>query len=93
MPSAVRVSDSTTHPGVVVGPGSPNVLIAGLPAACVGDLHLCMMPPLAGPHPPNPFVSGSATVLIGGRPALRLGDFSACGATIISGAITVLVDG
>jgi uncharacterized Zn-binding protein involved in type VI secretion len=87
------VSDSTSHPGLVAGPGSSNVLIEGLPAACVGDLHLCMMPPLAGPHPTAPFLMGSVTVYIGGRPALRMGDVSACGATILSGAITVLVDG
>jgi uncharacterized Zn-binding protein involved in type VI secretion len=93
MPPAARVTDQTTHPGFVAGPGTPTVLIAGLPAASVGDLHTCLMPPLAGPHPTAPFPMGSLTVLIGGRPALRMGDVSACGATIISGAPTVLVNG
>jgi uncharacterized Zn-binding protein involved in type VI secretion len=64
MPPAARVTDQTTHPGFVAGPGTPT-----------------------------PFPMGSLTVLIGGRPALRMGDVSACGATIISGAPTVLVNG
>jgi uncharacterized Zn-binding protein involved in type VI secretion len=93
MPPAARVSDKTTHPGFVLPPGTPTVLIAGLPAASAGDMHLCLMPPNAGPHPTAPFPKGSVTVLIGGRPALRMGDISGCGATIISGAPTVLVGG
>ena len=93
MPPAARVTDQTTHPGFVAGPGVPTVLIAGLPAAVVGDLHTCLMPPLAGPHPTAPFPRGSMTVLIGGRPALRMGDISACGAVIITGAFTVILGG
>lgn len=91
MPPAARVTDATAHPGIVAGPGVPNVLLSGLPAAVVGDIHTCAMPPLAGPHPPTPFPSGSLTVLIGSRPALRLGDASGCGAPIVTGAPTVLI--
>ena len=93
MPPAARVTDQTTHPGFIAGPGVPTVLIAGLPAAVVSDLHTCLMPPLAGPHPPAPFAMGSTTVLIGGRPALRMGDVSSCGAVIITGAPTVILGG
>ena len=93
MPPAARVTDSTAHPGMVAGPGVPTVMIAGLPAAVVGDMHACSMPPLAGPHPPNPFPSGSKTVLIGGRSALRLGDVAGCGAAIVTGASNVLIGG
>lgn len=93
MPPAARVTDQTTHPGLVAGPGTPTVLIAGLPAATVGDLHTCLMPPNAGPHPTAPFPMGSVTVLIGGRPALRMGDVSACGAVIVTGAFTVMIGG
>jgi uncharacterized Zn-binding protein involved in type VI secretion len=64
-----------------------------MPAAVVGDMHACSMPPLAGPHPPTPFPVGSSTVLIGGRPALRMGDTSGCGAPILLGAPTVVVGG
>jgi uncharacterized Zn-binding protein involved in type VI secretion len=93
MPPAARVGDPTGHPGTVTGPGVATVLVAGQPAAVVGDLHACSMPPTAGPHPPTPFPMGSATVLVGGRPALRLGDVAGCGAPIVSGAPTVLIGG
>lgn len=91
MPPAARVGDPTAHPGVVSGPGVPVVLIGGTPAAVLGDLHACAMPPLAGPHPPTPFAPGSPTVLIGGRPALRIGDMSGCGAPIVFGSFNVLI--
>jgi uncharacterized Zn-binding protein involved in type VI secretion len=93
MPPAARLTDMTSHPGILASPGTPTVLIVGLPAASAGDLHVCMMPPNAGPHPAAPMPVGSTTVLIGGRPALRMGDVSACGATILMGAPTVLIGG
>jgi uncharacterized Zn-binding protein involved in type VI secretion len=93
MPPAARITDPSAHPGMISGPGVPNVLIGGLPAAVVGDLHTCAMPPLAGPHPPSPIVKGSVNVLIGGRPAARMGDLSGCGAPIVMGFPTVLIVG
>jgi uncharacterized Zn-binding protein involved in type VI secretion len=93
MPPAARVTDPTGHPGIITGPGVPNVLIGGLPAAVVGDTHTCAMPPLAGPHPPTPIAKGSLTVLIGGRPAARMGDLAGCGAPIVAGMPTVLIGG
>ena len=93
MPPAARITDPTGHPGVITGPGMPTVLIGGLPAAVVGDLHTCSFPPPAGPHPPTPIVKGSFTVLIGGRPAARLGDLAGCGAPIVFGLPTVLIGG
>jgi uncharacterized Zn-binding protein involved in type VI secretion len=92
MPPAARVGDPTGHPGVVTGPGVPNVLIGGMPAAVVGDLHTCAFPPPAV-HPPTPFPKGSLTVLIGGRPALRMGDMAGCSAPIVMGALTVMIGG
>lgn len=93
MPAAARVGDPTGHPGVITGPGVAMVLIGGMPAAVMGDLHACSMPPLAGPHPPSPIVKGSMTVLIGGRPAARMGDMSGCGAPIILGCLVVEIGG
>lgn len=93
MPFAARVLDPTGHPGIIAGPGVPNVLICGMPAAVLGDQHVCMFPPLAGPHPPNAVITGSATVRIGARPAARMGDMTACGAPIVMGAPTVLIGG
>jgi uncharacterized Zn-binding protein involved in type VI secretion len=93
MPPAARVGDPTGHPGTVTGPGVATVLVGGMPAAVVGDMHACSMPPTAGPHPPTPFPLGSSTVMIGGRPALRMGDMAGCGAPIVMGAPTVMVGG
>jgi uncharacterized Zn-binding protein involved in type VI secretion len=89
MPNAVRGSDLTNHGGSIIGPGVPTVLIGGMPAAVLGDLHCCVIPP---PHPPvTPFLAGSATVLIGGKPALRAGDSCACGASAAIGEPTVQI--
>jgi len=93
MPPAARVGDPTGHPGTITGPGVATVIIAGMPAAVLGDTHTCAMPPLAGPHPPTPIAKGSATVLIGGRPAARVGDMAGCGAPIVAGAFSVLIGG
>lgn len=93
MPFAARVGDPTGHPGMIAGPGVPTVLIGGMPAAVVGDNHVCAMPPPAGPHPPSPIAKGSATVLIGGRPAARVGDMSGCGAPIVMGMPLVEIGG
>jgi uncharacterized Zn-binding protein involved in type VI secretion len=90
MPPAARVGDSTGHPGVITGPGVATVLIGGMPAAVVGDVHTCSFPGTP-PHPPSPFPMGSTSVMIAGRPALRVGDISGCGAPIVVGAPTVMV--
>ena len=48
MPPAARVGDPTGHPGVHRRrPGVPTVLIGGMPAATVGDPHVCSFPPPA----------------------------------------------
>jgi uncharacterized Zn-binding protein involved in type VI secretion len=93
MPPAARVGDPTAHPGVITGPGLPTVLIAGKPAARVGDMHTCSIPPPPA-HPPTPLVPPCCpTVLIGGKPAARIGDKAGCSAPIIQGAPTVLIGG
>lgn len=96
MPFAARVSDMHVCPmvtglvphvgGPVLPPGTVNVLIGGLPAACVGDMCVC-----AGP--PDVIAMGSSTVLIGGRPAARMGDMTAHGGSIIIGCPTVIIGG
>jgi uncharacterized Zn-binding protein involved in type VI secretion len=91
MPSAVRVGDLTNHGGTVVGPGVPTVKIGGMPAAVMGDNHVCVIPPTpATPHPPSsPFPMGSVTVKIGGKGALRKTDACICGAMAAIGCPTV----
>lgn len=91
MPAAARVGDTTVHGGTVVGPGVSTVLIGGMPAAVLGDMHACVIPS-PPPHPPStPFVAGSATVLIQGRSALRAGDPCVCGASVAVGDPTVVI--
>ena len=70
--------------GPVSGPGVPTVLIAGMPAAVLGDMLVC-----AGP--PDTIAMGSSTVLIGGKPAARMGDSTAHGGSIVVGAPTVMI--
>ena len=72
--------------GPVSGPGAPTVLIAGLPAARVGDLLVCV-------GPPDSIVKGSSSVLIGGMPAARVGDATAHGGQVMLGAFNVLIGG
>lgn len=62
---AARIGDVTATGDAITGPGAPTVLVAGQPAACVGDL-------VAGTAVTGSIVMGSATVLIGGRPAARM---------------------
>ena len=93
---AARLSDFHTCPmstgaiphvgGAIVGPGSPTVLIGGLPAAVVGDCCICV-------GPPDSIVKGSTTVLICGKPAARMGDFTSHGGVITLGCATVIIGG
>lgn len=91
---AARIGDTTTHGGVVVGPGVPTVLIGGQPAAVLGDQTTCPLFNGPVPHVGGPIVTGSATVLIGGRPAARVGDVNAengASAAIATGEFTVMI--
>lgn len=91
---AARVNDMHVCPmvtgtvphvgGPIMPPGSPTVLIGGMPAALVGDMCVCT-------GPPDTIAMGSATVLIGGKPAARMGDSTAHGGTIVAGLPTVLI--
>lgn len=94
---AARVGDSTAHGGVIMPPGAPTVLIGGMPAARMNDMHIC---PAVNPGtPPPPHVGGqiiatSVSVLICGQPAARIGDTAICQgppSSIINGCPTVLI--
>lgn len=91
MPAAVRVTDTTNHGGTVIGPGVATVLIGGMPAAVVGDNHICSLPPNAHQPTASPFIQGSSTVMIGGMPAVRVGDTCVCGASAVVGEPTVII--
>ena len=72
--------------GPILPPGAPTVMIAGVPAARMGDMATC-----AGP--PDTIVQGSATVLVEGMPAARMGDMTAHGGQIMIGSPTVMIGG
>ena len=101
MPPAARVGDMHMCPmatpvgpatvphvgGPILPPGTPNVLIGGMPAATVGDMCLC-----TPPAPPDSIVMGSTKVMIGKKPAARMGDQCAHGGTIAVGFPTVNIN-
>lgn len=92
---AARMGDTTAHGGTIVV-GAPNVLIGGMPAARLTDMHVCPMVTGLVPHVGGPIALGSATVLIGGMPAARMGDMLTCVGppdTIMAGEPTVLIGG
>ncbi|MTE17754.1 hypothetical protein F0L17_01120 [Streptomyces sp. TRM43335] len=104
MPAAARTGDPTSHGGLITTPppgaaaAVARVLIGGRPAAVVGSLHTCPMPPHAALGPanvvlPDPAALATGTVLIGGVPAARAGDRTACSGTILTGAPNVLIGG
>lgn len=96
MPPSARIGDYHVCPRVNPGPvphvggpvviGQPNVLIAGMPAARLGDMAICI-------GPPDKIAKGSKTVKIGGKPAARMGDKTAHGGVVVVGAPTVLIGG
>jgi len=96
MPFAARITDMHVCPmvsgvvphvgGPVLPPGVPTVLIAGLPAAVLGDMLICV-------GGPDTIVMGSATVFINNKPAARMGDSTAHGGTIVAGCPTVNIGG
>ena len=96
---AARMGDQTSHGGAIVA-GAPTVMIGGVMAARLGDMHTCPMvtpgvPPI--PHVGGPITGpGCPTVLIGGKPAAVMGDMAVCTGppdSIIIGSATVLIGG
>ncbi|HEY0451818.1 PAAR domain-containing protein [Actinophytocola sp.] len=104
MPPAARTGDETSHAGTITIPpptaavAVATVLIGGRPAAVVGSLHVCVIPEDAALGPanvimPSPSAAAGGVVLIGGLPAARVGDRTTCQATIVTGALDVLIGG
>jgi uncharacterized Zn-binding protein involved in type VI secretion len=91
MPPAARVTDTTTHGGTITGPGVATVLVKSMPAAVMGDMHVCALPPNVHQPTVSPFPSGSGSVMIQGRPALRTTDTCVCGAAAVVGEPSVMI--
>lgn len=68
-----------------------------MPAARLTDMHICPMETGPVPHVGGPITGpGCPTVLIQDLPAARVGDLLTCVGppdTIISGSVTVLING
>ncbi len=68
-----------------------------MPAARVGDMHVCPMLTVLVPHVGGPILPpGGIPVLIGGMPAARVGDLVLCVGppdVIVLGSFTVLIGG
>lgn len=68
-----------------------------MPAARVGDMHVCPMITVLVPHVGGPILPpGGIPVLIGGMPAARVGDMVVCVGppdVIALGSFTVLIKG
>jgi uncharacterized Zn-binding protein involved in type VI secretion len=96
MPPASRISDNHTCPmfdgpkphvgGPIIPACCPTVIIAGMPAARVGDMCICV-------GPIDVIAKGSTTVIIGGSPAARVGDMTVHGGVIVTGAPLVIIGG
>ena len=68
----------------------------GMPAARVGDMHVCPMITGVVPHVGGPVALGCFTVMIMNAPAARVGDMATCVGppdTIALGSFTVMVGG
>ena len=90
---AGRLGDMTGHGGVITL-GLPTVLIAGMPAARVTDIHVCPMLTGPVPHVGGPVTMGGNMVLIGGVPAARATSIVTCAGppdVLTMGAPTVLI--
>ncbi len=70
--------------GPVIGPGAPNILINGKPAALMGDSCTCV-------GPPDVIAQGAPNVFFNGVPVSCLGDLTAHGGTITIGEPNVII--
>jgi uncharacterized Zn-binding protein involved in type VI secretion len=69
----------------------------GMPAARIGDMHVCPLVTVLVPHVGGPVLPpGGLTVLIGGMPAARVGDMAVCCGppdVVALGSFTTLLGG
>ena len=75
-PSA-RITDKTAHGGTITT-GAATVVVGGLPAARISDMHVCPLSTGPVPHVGGPVAIGSPTVIVAGMPAGRVADMAIC---------------
>ncbi|NER18525.1 PAAR domain-containing protein [Spongiivirga citrea] len=79
------VTGTTPHVGgPVSGPGAPNILVNGKPAALMGDICVCV-------GPPDTIAQGAPSVFFNGTPVACMGDMTAHGGTITVGEPNVII--
>lgn len=78
MSAVARSGDTTDHNGCLQA-SQTKVFVGGVPAAVVGDVHVCPLCDGNKPHGPARIERGSQKVLFAGRAAARQGDSVKCG--------------
>ena len=87
MPAALAaLSGSAISHGGVIGVCSPTVAVEGRPVARITDPGVCTE------HGPVVVLTGSLVNFADGLGIARVGDSMSCGATIVDGALTVMVE-
>ena len=74
---AARLTDPTVHGGMIVA-GCLTVFIGELPAARIGDMHVCPQVIILVPHVGGPLIMGALNVIVGGVPQSRQSDMLIC---------------
>ena len=80
MRKVIRLGDTTSHGGKVIGTAASNFKVGGIPVACVGDSCTC---PISG-HNGCKIVSGSPRHHIKGVSIAFEDDVTSCGAKLKS---------
>lgn len=94
MPQVVRVGDSNSAGGRIIGPGASTVFVNGSPMSVLGD-RITPHPPCGSPggqaHCAASTVQASATVFAQGRPVVFVGALDSCGHVRVSGSPNVII--
>lgn len=80
MPNVIRISDSTSHGGVLLESGAPHSIVSGKPVALVGDKCTC---PVYS-HQNCLIVTGNMRHAVNGKAVAYDGDRTSCGALLMS---------
>ena len=87
MPVIAILGSTSDHGGDMMTASGYNVLAEGVPVAVNGDLHECPIPF----HGITPVFTAN-NVLINGEIVLTVGAIAGCGAMLITGVPTILVE-
>jgi uncharacterized Zn-binding protein involved in type VI secretion len=83
--SLARLSEHSSHGGMIITASGNSILANGIAVAVDGDLHSC---PIPG-HGITSITSSSKNTC-GGKGLIKAGDVAGCGAVITTGSMDVL---